>query len=220
MDDNNTGQAGKDTQAGGADPAPAAQGTGTPPVTTGGGAQAQTPAQAQAPAAKFTDADMERTRKSVEAETRKRVKEEAEAAALAEQGKFKELLDKEQAAHKAALAELRQARTETAARDLAAEIGIRADRARQALLLVQGQIEYDDAGRPTNLEKLLRDLLKSTPEWSTQANPTSAGGPTNAARQPGGAALSREAIEKMTPTEINARWAEISAWLAQNNGAG
>jgi hypothetical protein len=45
---------------------------------------------------------------------------------------------------------------ESSARDLAGEVGLRADRARQAIALIREQVEYDEEGNPTNLEKLLK----------------------------------------------------------------
>jgi hypothetical protein len=168
--------AGPDTQGGGVNPSPAPAGAGTPPVANGGGTQAPAP---ETPAPKFTDADMAAMRRSIE----KEIADKANKDKLEADGKVKELLDLEKQGHEATAAELRKLRVELAVRDLAGEVGLRTDRAKQALALVREQVEYDKDGSPTNLEKLLKGVLKDMPEWAANAAepvkaPASAGGAT------------------------------------------
>lgn len=68
-------------------------------------------------------------------------------------------------------------------------------------------IEYDEDGRPKNLEKTLKALISARP-WllGNSAAPS----PTNPPR--GG--LTLEDIKRMTPQEINKRWEEIKKVLA------
>lgn len=81
-----------------------------------------------------------------------------------------------------------------------------------ALALIQGGIEYDDNGKPQGVEQALSSLLESKPYLRASQGPMP--GATNPGRKP---QLTREAIERMSREEINARWDEVSAVLAQNS---
>ena len=94
--------------------------------------------------------------------------------------------------------------------DAAARLGA----AKPAMLhrLIEGEIEFDDAGSPKNVDALVKDFLKMNPEFtSTAGHPTGDAG--QGAR--GRSALTRDDIKKMKPEEINKRWSEVSEVLAR-----
>jgi hypothetical protein len=77
-------------------------------------------------------------------------------------------------------------------------------------------VEYDDkSGAPLNIDTLLIALLKRLPALAGQQAPPNAGNSTNGARGTG-PALTEESIRAMSPKERDARFAEIKAWMAQN----
>jgi hypothetical protein len=77
-------------------------------------------------------------------------------------------------------------------------------------LLDLSRIEFGQDGRPTNLEQGLKDLIKAKPYLVHQAH---AGSPTNPSRPH--TSLTLEEIKRMSPEEINSRWAEVQLVLAQ-----
>jgi len=81
-----------------------------------------------------------------------------------------------------------------------------------ALALIQGKVEYDDKGSPQGVEEALAQLLESKPYLKASAQAPTPGA-TNPGRKP---QLTREAIQRMSREEINARWDEVSAVLAQS----
>lgn len=82
-------------------------------------------------------------------------------------------------------------------------------------LLDWDSLDYADDGSPKNLEAALKALLKARP-WLAGATPGATGNPTNPARNGGaGAPLTKDDIARMSPEEINRRWPEIQASLAQ-----
>lgn len=104
----------------------------------------------------------------------------------------------------------------------AAKMGI-VDPDAAAKLLDWSEIEYDDAGAPTNVEDLLNGLLKAKPYLKAQQSRTAptSGGATNPPRSQSSAAqpLSWEAITQMAtkdPEQYNRRRAEITQWMAHN----
>jgi hypothetical protein len=78
-------------------------------------------------------------------------------------------------------------------------------------LLDGGAIQFDDQGKPTNVKTLLEVLVKDKPFLIQQAGTTTP--PNNPARD-GSNTLTKEAIEKMSPQEINANWEQVQKVLA------
>jgi hypothetical protein len=84
-------------------------------------------------------------------------------------------------------------------------------------LLNWDALEYDDDGMPTNVEDLLKDLLKRK-SYLGPKGASSAGGATNPSRAASNASgeLSWDVITKMTQEQYNARRAEIQQWMMRN----
>lgn len=78
-----------------------------------------------------------------------------------------------------------------------------------ALALVRGRIEFDAQGAPQGVEAALTELAQQKPFLKGQ--PASGGSPTNPPRA--GTMLTKEAISKMTPEQINANWPAVQAAL-------
>lgn len=78
-----------------------------------------------------------------------------------------------------------------------------------ALALIQGAIQFDGDGNPQGVEAALTELVKAKPFLKAQS--AGSGSPTNPPR--GGAMLTKEAISKMTPEQINANWPAVQAAL-------
>lgn len=78
-------------------------------------------------------------------------------------------------------------------------------------LLDLSLLEYDDDGRPTNLEAALRALLKDKPYLVGQPHGPS-GSPTNPGRPR--TSLTLEDVKRMSPDEINRRWDEVQRVLS------
>lgn len=102
----------------------------------------------------------------------------------------------------------------------AAEMGIApAYLKRVTQMLDVDEMEFDEAsGMPTNVEKLLKELLKDMPFLAGKAQAASAGGTTNPARSStsNAGALSWEVITAMTPAQYEARRTEIQSWMMHN----
>lgn len=82
-----------------------------------------------------------------------------------------------------------------------------ADPADALAMLDRDAIEYSDDGRPRNLDHLLGEILRSKPYLKASfTQPPDLG---QGARGKAGVPLTRDAIAKMTPAEINARWDEV-----------
>lgn len=96
---------------------------------------------------------------------------------------------------------------ENAARDL----GI-ADPLAAWKLLEPSALEFDDTGAPTNVAQALEALLAKHPILTGGAQSSV----TNPPRAAGAPSLSRQALAKMTPDEINAQWDAISAQLSSD----
>lgn len=77
-----------------------------------------------------------------------------------------------------------------------------------------GDLEFDDKGNLKNLDALVTGLKTDYPDQFGEAKPdeTIDGGAGQGGK--GGTKLTKEAIEKMTPTEINENWEEVSKVLA------
>ena len=90
-------------------------------------------------------------------------------------------------------------------------------------LLDWSQFEYDDEGVPTNISKLLDQLVKDKPYLASArtnaASSVSSGGVTNPSRSAtsaAGSTLSWDAIGRMSRNEYLARQAEIQEFIARN----
>lgn len=187
----------------------------TPPVTD----PVTTPTDGQNPPAMFDAAYVESLRREAAAN---RVAAKKASDAL-EAMKAAQMTDAERAA--ARLKELEAAQTawETERRALttqaeverqARKLGI-VDEDAAARLIDTGQITYDDAGKPVNVEALLAELVRARP-WlkaADQPQSTAPTSPTNAQRTNAGRTLTRADIAKMTPDQINANWDAVQEVL-------
>jgi len=77
-------------------------------------------------------------------------------------------------------------------------------------LLDLSQIEFAEDGTPKNLDQALKDLIKAKPYL---VGPAAPGSPTNPERPH--TSLTLDEIKRMSPEEINRRWAEVQLVLAQ-----
>lgn len=98
----------------------------------------------------------------------------------------------------------------------AAELGVQPQHLKHVAKLIWDDLQFDEAtGMPTNVEPLLKDLLKELD--LTGKRSASAGGATNPSRgASSNAQLSWDSITKMTQEQYMARQAEIQAWMARN----
>lgn len=104
-------------------------------------------------------------------------------------------------------AKMRELQARAAVLTTAARMGV-VDPEAAWRLLDANTLKMGEDGQPQGVEEALRELVK--------AKPYLLGGPTSAANPSTGRRadrLTREAIEKMTPEEINARWDEVQAVL-------
>ncbi len=78
---------------------------------------------------------------------------------------------------------------------------------------IKGDLEFDDKGKLTNLDSLVKDLQAEYPEQFGIPKP---GESIDAAGKPvGGNALTKEKLAKMTPTEISKLpWDEVKKVMA------
>lgn len=88
-------------------------------------------------------------------------------------------------------------------------------------LLDWSQFEYDDEGVPTNISKLLDQLVKDKPylAGARASGAVSSGGVTNPSRSAtsaAGSAITWDAIGRMSRNEYLARQAEIQEYIARN----
>lgn len=82
-------------------------------------------------------------------------------------------------------------------------------------LLDQSAIEFDDSGRPANLDAAIEDLTKRFPILisNNAPNPTPTNNPARV-NDPA-ATLTREQVERMTPAEINENWDAVRRALSK-----
>ncbi len=123
-----------------------------------------------------------------------------ETAQMTEAQRLKAEADAAKAAVAAANAELKRARGESAIAREAVKHGVD-----PVLLAKLVDIEYDTDDAPINVDAAVQAVLNAYPQLKPQAQ---APGATNPGRKPG---LTMDAIKRMTPDEINARWDEVSA---------
>lgn len=149
------------------------------------------------------------------AEELDKLKADQEAATLSETQKLQKQLAKLQADHDNALRTSQERIINYEVRLQAAQAGI-IDPDAASKLLDWSAIEYDDNGQPTNVPKLLADLLKAKPYLAGNTKPSITGG--NATNPPrsqstGPQALSWDVISKMTREEYESRRSEIQQWI-------
>lgn len=90
-------------------------------------------------------------------------------------------------------------------------------------LLDASRIEYDESGSPTNVDTLLKELVKARPWLAGKAQTQTSGGATNPSRSQSSypIELNYEYVSKLmqNPTEFNAlspeRQKEITAWIGR-----
>lgn len=214
--------------AGGAGTQTAAPGSqdGTPAVlrTTGSPHDGQgQPASGQAPAGKtFTQDELDRIiAERLQRERDKYKDYDALKQKAAELDKIQESQLSEQEKLQKKLAELEREREswqrERQERTLkyetmltASRLGI-VDPEAAYRLLDTAKLEFAEDGTPKNLEQALKELLKAKPYLAQPA--ASAGSPTNPGRIH--TSLTLDDIKRMSPEEINRRWAEVQLVLAQ-----
>ena len=147
-----------------------------------------------------------------------RLKQFEDATLSEEEKRNRELEDLRTQTVQGALA-LRDSRLETAVVSAATRLGIVDPDA--ALALLKKDAVTWDGNNPTNVTDLLTTLKEqrpwlagrhgmSPPPDTGATNPSSGAG----GGQRGGQPLTVEAIRKMSPDEMNTRWAEVSAVLA------
>ena len=130
-------------------------------------------------------------------------------ADLSEVEKLKKQLAERDAAIEQATTAAKAQRLAGASLAAAARLGFADPEDAQRFLEVD-RVEWDDAtGAPKNVAQLLEAVLKAKPYLKASFTQPPDLGQGN--RGAGTAPLTREAIARMTPAEINARWAEVSA---------
>jgi hypothetical protein len=139
---------------------------------------------------------------------------DAEAAKLTELEKAKKAQADAEAKATQHEREMQELRVTVSIERQASKLGI-VDSEAAAKLLDWSEIEYDDAGKPKNIDKLLEKLAKDKPYLVGKPGAATSGGASNPPKSQSGGALSKEAIERMSPGEYRARRDEIYAWLRQ-----
>lgn len=182
-----------------ADPPPAT-GAGTPPA--GDPPPADTPPPDKELHALRTKAG----RLERELEALRKADEDRKNADLSEVEKLRKELTEKNAAIEAAAAQAKAGRLAGASLAAAARLGF-ADPEDAQRFLDADAIEWDDNGAPKNVQALLEAVLKAKPYLKASfTQPPDLG---QGSRGRAGVPLTREAITKMTPAEINARWDEV-----------
>ena len=166
----------------------------------------------------------------LEADELKKFKAETQAAKLsadekrdAEQEQLKKSLTELQVQYDNSLRQAQERIVGYEVRLQAAQMGI-IDPDAAARLLDWSEIEYDDDGTPTNVESLLKALLKAKPYLvASKPTPTS-GGATNPSRSQtsGNQQITQEYVSRVmqSPAEYNAlsleRQQEVKQWIIAN----
>ncbi len=132
---------------------------------------------------------------------------DAEAAAQTETQRLQAQLSEYQRREQTWETQRREQALQIAVQAAAQKVGI-VD-ADVALALVRDGIEFDANGMPQGVEAAVTELARQKPYLRVGASGGS--NPTNPAR--GGQTLTREAIAKMTPDEINRNWDAVQAAL-------
>lgn len=130
-------------------------------------------------------------------------------ADLSEVEKLRKQIAERDAAIEQASASAKAGRLAGASLAAAARLGF-ADPEDAQRFLDAERVEWDDAtGAPKNVQQLLEAVLKAKPYLKASFTATPDLGQGN--RGAGTAPLTRDAIAKMSPAEINARWPEVQA---------
>ncbi len=193
--------------------------TATPPVPAGdpappAPAPATPPPADPAPAAGDGELHALRTKAGrLEAELKKLQEAEKarQEADLSEVEKLKRQIAERDALLEQQVAAAKAGRLAGASLAAAARLGF-ADPEDAQRFLDAERVEWDDAtGAPKNVQQLLEAVLKAKPYLKASFTATPDLGQGN--RGAGTAPLTRDAIAKLSPAEINARWPEVSAVL-------
>ena len=205
-----------DPQAGDTDPQPQAGVTSTDPQA-GESQTNDTISLDEAKKLRSEAANLRSRLRSTEAKAKELddLKAKLEADKLSETEKLQKQLATLQSEHDNAIRAAQERTINYEVRLQAAQMGI-VDPDAAAKLLDWSQIEYDDNGSPTNVNDLLKNLLKTRPYLAGKAQVQTSGGATNPSRSTTTApqTLSWEVIGNMKPDEYNARRAEIQQWIA------
>lgn len=138
----------------------------------------------------------------VEAQEAKRKVAEYEQAQLTEAQKLQAQVQSAQEAAKVAQDGLRRARAEAALAREAAKAGVDF-----GLLTRLVDVEYDAENNPVGVAEAVTKVLKDYPQLKSGPEPVL--GVTNPSRPAG--RLTMADVAKMTPEEVNSRWAEVQA---------
>jgi hypothetical protein len=142
-------------------------------------------------------------------------KADQEAAKLSEQEKLAKRVKELEETNARIAAEAQTAATNARIEREAARLGA-VDPELLTRLIDSASIERDAAGNPTNLEALIKGVLKAKPYLVAETGQSApAAGATNPASGRGTPALTLADIKKMTPTQINARWKDVQEALAR-----
>ncbi|CAN5567403.1 hypothetical protein BH23CHL7_BH23CHL7_23870 [soil metagenome] len=184
------------------------------------------PAEPPAGEKTYSQAQLDTALADVRREAAKWRTEHKKAADALEAAAKQQMTEEEQRAADVAKRERELADRETAAqerllgaaiKEAAAAAGVAPGRlALMPRLIDRTEVEFDESGEPTNVPALVKALLEAYPEFKAAAG--SSGSADAGSR--GKSSLTREQIEKMTPAEINSRWAEIAEFLARGARAG
>lgn len=153
----------------------------------------------------FTQADLDRELAKQKKELEKAAQKEKERADLSE-------AEKKQA-------ELDDLRTQLRMRDAKDDVvaALEKEGARSTLLMwnaIKGDLEFDDAGKLTNLTTLIKDLKADYADQFGEAKPTDSidGGKGQTAAEP----LTKDKLSKMTPREIaELDWEDVKKALSE-----
>jgi hypothetical protein len=202
-------------------------------ATTSGSVQVTAPTtDGQAPVSQSTTDNKEHERiieqlRKENAAARKRLdtfekaQQEAEAAKLSDQQKLEKKLADLQKAHDDAIKEKQELAIAHAVSLQAQKLGFQdPDDARR--FLDMAALEFDGNGTPTNVESLLKDVLKNKPYLAGKSAVSTSGGATNPSRSASAAQqeLSWAYITSLKPADWNAftpeRKQEIQRWQLNN----
>ena len=208
--------------------------TGNPASSSASNGQAPTTTTQDDTAPALTAAEAKRLQQELAearreaARSRDELKKRDDATLTAQQKLERDYADT-QAAKLELETELQRLHLENAGLRLGASLGITDIPAALALLQFEHatDIQVGSDGKPTNLDTLLKQVLKDHPALASgggngataaQQRPPSGGGASNPGRQAGNGGLTLEIIRAMPIRERMARMAEIKAWeKAQSN---
>lgn len=147
-----------------------------------------------------------------ELEALRKADEDRKNADLSEVDRLKKELAARDAAIEAAATQAKAGRLAGASLAAAARLGF-ADPEDAQRFLDADAVEWDDSGAPKNVQALLEAVLKAKPYLKASFTQTPDLGQGN--RGGSSIPLTRDAIAKMSPGEINARWDEVQKVMAK-----